>query len=127
MSIDPKLLEILARKKKKKKSTKMIRDPFARGKEKLTSEQLRIIKQQKDAEGRRRQRRDEELQKRRRAAIEREKERQAHRKAQEEERERLAMRDTFEKPDDDDEYDPYTDPEYLETLYGGKDELKLRF
>ena len=127
MSIDPKLLEILARKKKKKKSAKMIRDPFAGRRTEKTPEQLRLIKQQKDAEDRRRQRRDEENQKRRRDNAKKAAERQAHRRAQQEERERLVMRDTFENPDDD-EYDPYSDPEYLETLnylYGG--DPKLRF
>lgn len=127
MSIDPNLLKkILARKKKKKKTSKMIRNPHAGEKKEKTADQLRLIKQQKDADERRRLKREEELQRRRRDATERKKERKAHLKAQQEERERLAMRDGFDNPEDD-EYDPYTDEEYLETLYGGKDKLKLRF
>ena len=94
-----------------------------------------------DAEGeRKQQRRDEAVrqlqemkkadakrEERAAAKRERERERQAHRRAQQEERVRQAMQDGFENPDDD-EYDPYSDPEYLETLnylYGG--DPKLRF
>jgi hypothetical protein len=62
---------------------------------------------------------------RERAAAERERERQTRRRAQQEERERLAMRDTFYTSDSD-EYDPYSDDEYLETLNYGGNELKLR-
>lgn len=119
MSIDPNWEEkFKARSKKKKKSTKMIRDPYARRRTEKTADQLRRIKQQKDIDERRRQKRDAENQKRRRADIKREKERQAHRKAEQEERERLAMRDGFDNSDDE-EYDMFG--------FGDEDSVKLRF
>ena len=122
MSIDPNLLEkILARKKKKKKTTKMIRNPHAGKKKEKTADQLRLIKQQKDADERRRLKREEELQRRRRGKIERKKERKAYRVAEQEKREELAMRDTFEDPDADEEYDPYA------FGFGDEDSVKLRF
>lgn len=107
-----------ARKKKKKKSAKMIRDPYARRRTEKTPEQLRLIQRQKDADERRRQRRDEDLRERRRAVIEIERERKAHRKAEQEERERLAMRDTFDNSDDE-EYDMFG--------FDDEDSVKLRF
>jgi len=113
-------------KKKNKRRTKFGDNPHTGKKTEKTADQLRMIKQQRAADDKRRLRRDEELRERRKADVERERERQASRKAQQEERERLAMRDGFDNPEDD-EYDPYTDEEYLETLYGGKDKLKLRF
>jgi len=120
--LDPNLLKILARRRrKKKKKTKMIGDPHAGKKKELTPEQLRLIQRQKDADERSRQRRDEDLRKKRRARIERERERKAHRKAQQEERERLAMLDTFEDPEADEEYDGYA------FGFGDEDSVKLRF
>lgn len=111
-------------KKKNKQRTKFGvdgDDPHPRGKKELTPEQLRLIQRQRDADERSRQRRDEELRQRRRAAIEREKERKAHRKAQQEERERLAMLDSFEDPEADEEYDGYA------FGFGDEDSVKLRF
>ena len=131
--LDPNLLEILAsRRRNKKKKTKMIGDPHAGRRTEKTPEQLRIIKQQKDADDRRRLEREAEIRKRRkaiaaqkRADIKREKEieeeRQAHRKAQQEERERLAMRDSFGDPEAEEEYDPYA------FGFGDEDSVKLRF
>ena len=113
----------------KKKTTKMIRDPHAGGRRKITPEQKSLIKKQKDADDKKRSLKREALVwERRRAAVEKEKEiqeRQAHRKAQQDKRERLAMKE-FGNPDND-EYDPYTDDEYLKSLYDRGDKLKLRF
>ena len=132
--LDPNLLEILAsrRRNKKKKSTKMIGDPRAGGKKELTPDQLRLIKRQKEAEDRRRLEREAELRKRRKDIAaqkkadikreeEREREREASRKAQQAAREILAMRDGFDDPDADEEYDPYA------FGFGDEDSVKLRF
>ena len=144
------LIKMLQR-RKKKPGTKMIRDPYARSRSQQrstekTPEQLRQIKLQKAAVERSRRKREAEKQQMREdiARVQAEAraretegetmphspatkgERDAHRKAQQEERERLAMRDSF-YTEDDDEYDVYADDEYLETLAIEKDKLRLRF
>ena len=101
----------------------MIRDPYARRKTtEKTPEQLRQIKLQNEADERRRLKREAEVRKRRDEFLAKRKadaERKAHRRAQQEERERLAMQDAFENPDDDEEYDPFA--------FGFDNESKLRF
>lgn len=119
MISDDELIKMLYTREKPR--TKMIRNPYARRRSRQsaekTPEQLRQIKLHTAAVERSRLKREAKNQKIRENIArvqEKRAERDAHRKAQQRERERLAMRDSFQV--EDDEYDPYTDPEYLETL-----------
>jgi len=119
MISDDELIKMLYTREKPR--TKMIRDPYAlrrsRQSAETNPEQLRQIKLHTAAVERSRLKREAKNQKIRENIArvqEKRAERDAHRKAQQRERQRLAMQDSFQV--EDDEYDPYTDPEYLETL-----------